>query len=111
MGIHRLLGEPGESGSFEKIHPALSVLHAGLHGLPPTHIDVGDAEVMLSDAVEFAKKAVAAGSPVDVRVWPRMWHVFTMYQEGCGCSDAKPLEHAIEAVRQQAVVFKKLDIA
>merc|ERR1712178_283386 len=69
--IYRLLGAPGEPGSFDLKDPGLSVVHAYLHDLPPTLIHVGDAEVMLSDAVDFAKKAREAGSPVDVRVWPR----------------------------------------
>lgn len=99
--IYKLLGEPGESGSYDLKDPALSVLHAELHGLPPSQIHVGDAEVMLSDSVEFAKKAVEAGSPVQVKVWPRMWHTFTQNSEGCGGKDAKPLQEAIDAIREQ----------
>lgn len=106
--IYRLLGAPGKPGSFTLTDPGLSVLHADLHGLPPTQIHVGNAEAMLSDAVEFGKKARSAGSPVDVHVWPRMWHVFTQYSEGCGIPNAKPLQEAIEAVRQQGVFLKGL---
>eukprot|EP00746_Dinoflagellata_sp_MGD_P045427 gnl/MRDRNA2_/MRDRNA2_211292_c0_seq1.p1 gnl/MRDRNA2_/MRDRNA2_211292_c0~~gnl/MRDRNA2_/MRDRNA2_211292_c0_seq1.p1 ORF type:complete len:262 (-),score=50.68 gnl/MRDRNA2_/MRDRNA2_211292_c0_seq1:334-1035(-) len=99
--IYLLLGDPGKPGSFELTEPSISVMHAELHGLPPTQIHVGDAEVMLSDSVEFAKKAKAAGSPVEVTVWPRMWHTFTQFSEGCGGPDAKPLNEALEAVKLQ----------
>merc|ERR1712194_304342 len=49
--MYMLLGKPGEPGSFPLTEPSISVLHAELHGLPPTHIHVGGAEVMKSDSV------------------------------------------------------------
>mmetsp|Transcript_19222 Transcript_19222/g.50563 ORF Transcript_19222/g.50563 Transcript_19222/m.50563 type:complete len:358 (+) Transcript_19222:185-1258(+) len=106
--IYRLLGVPGEHGSFPLTTLDLSVLHAALHDLPPMQIHVGDAEVMLSDSVEFGKKACASGSPVEVHVWPRMWHTFTQYSEGCGGDDAEPLQEAVEALKQQADFLKGL---
>lgn len=106
--IYRLLGEPGKPGSYSPTHPSISPIHADLHGLPPTHIHVGDAEVMLSDAVDFAKKANAAGSPVEATVWPRMWHTFTQFSEGCGGDDAQPLDEALQALKQQGDFFRDL---
>lgn len=40
-------------------HPYASPLYADLHGLPPILIQVGDAEVILDDAVRFAARAHA----------------------------------------------------
>jgi len=99
--IALLLGEQGADGSYALTDSALSVIHADLYDLPPALIHVGDAEVMRSDSVEFGKKAVAAGSPVDVRVWPRMWHTFTHYTEGCHGEGSQPLKEALDAVKQQ----------
>ena len=58
--------------------------------LPPTLLVVGDAEVMLGDATELAARALEAScaAPVRLRIYPRMWHVFPMYTEACGQSDA-----------------------
>jgi len=105
---YRLLGRPGEPGAHPLDEPSISVLHAQLHGLPPTQIHCGDLEVMQSDAVEFGRKAKAAGSPVEVHVWPRMWHVFTQYTEGCGGPDAVPLEEAVRACAQMTSFLKSL---
>lgn len=106
--IYQLLGKPGEPGSYNVTDPSLSVLYADLHGLPPTLIHVGDAEVMLSDSVDFGKKARAANSPVKVKVWSRMWHVFTSYSEGCQAKGAEPLEEAIQAIAEQGAFLKSL---
>jgi monoterpene epsilon-lactone hydrolase len=47
-----------------------------LAGLPPMWIQVGDHEVLLSDAKRLAQQATAAGVDVDFKVWPGLWHVF-----------------------------------
>jgi len=47
-----------------------------LAGLPPLWIQVGDHEVLLSDAQRLAKRAAEAGVEVDFKVWPGLWHVF-----------------------------------
>ena len=60
-------------------HPYASPLYAGLHGLPPVLIHVGDAEVILDDSTRFAAKASAAGVDVTLEVWdqmPHVWHAF-----------------------------------
>merc|ERR1740123_673054 len=99
--VYRLLGQPQEPNCCCPRDPAISPLHGALHGLPPTQIHVGDSEVMLSDSVDFGQKARAAGSPVSVVVWPRMWHTFTQYSEGCGGDNAQPLQEALDALQQQ----------
>mmetsp|Transcript_31841 Transcript_31841/g.90855 ORF Transcript_31841/g.90855 Transcript_31841/m.90855 type:complete len:405 (-) Transcript_31841:102-1316(-) len=97
--IYRLLGAPNTNGAVPPSKSRLSPLHSELHGLPPTQIHVGNAEVMLSDSVDFAAKAKRAGSPVEVTVWPRMWHTFTQFSEGCG--GPEPLQEALDALQQQ----------
>lgn len=62
--IYRLLGAPNTNGAVPPSKSRLSPLHSELHGLPPTQIHVGNAEVMLSDSVDFAAKA-------HVVCWPR----------------------------------------
>jgi len=106
--MYMLLGKPGEPGSFPLTEPSISVLHAELHALPPTHIHVGGAEVMKSDSVEFGKKARAAGSPVRVTVYDYMWHTFTQFSEGCGGENCKPLQEAVRCIRQQGRFLKSL---
>lgn len=106
--IYLLLGPPDEPGSFHTKEPSISVLHAALHDLPPTLIHVGDAEVMLDDSVVFGEKARGVGSPVDVKVWPRMWHVFQMYSEGCGGPNKQCLEEALQSITEMGIFLQKL---
>ena len=47
-----------------------------LAGFPPVRIDVGDAEVLLDDSVDFASRARSAGADVELTVWPDLIHVF-----------------------------------
>jgi epsilon-lactone hydrolase len=50
-------------------------LAADLTGLPPLVVHVGGAEVLLDDAVRLARRARAAGVPVDLRRLDGLWHV------------------------------------
>ena len=63
-------------GSGRPDSPLLRPLEADMVGLPPTCIHVGDHEVLLSDSVRLARHAAACGVPVELKVWPGMWHVF-----------------------------------
>ena len=56
--------------------PLLRPIEMDLTGLPPMWIQVGDHEVLLSDAERLARRAVNRGVDVDFRVWPGLWHVF-----------------------------------
>jgi epsilon-lactone hydrolase len=60
-------------------HPHASPLYAGLHGLPPLLIQVGDAEVILDDSTRFAARARAAGGDVTLEVWDQMPHVWQAF--------------------------------
>ncbi len=60
--------------------PLVSPLRGDLHDLPPTLIHVSESELLLENAQRYAAKAQAAGSPVELKTWPDMvhvWHMFT----------------------------------
>jgi epsilon-lactone hydrolase len=59
--------------------PYASPLYGELHGFPPVLIQVGDTEMLLSDAERFASKLTDAGVPVTLEVWPGMVHVWHLH--------------------------------
>jgi acetyl esterase/lipase len=61
--------------------PAVSPLFADLSGLPPLLFQVGDRETVLSDSVDFAQRARAAGVSAEAQVWPGMIHVFQQFPD------------------------------
>ena len=48
-------------GGADPRNPLVSPLYADLRGLPPLLLQVGDAEVFLSDSTRLAERARAAG--------------------------------------------------
>ena len=42
--------------------------------MPPSLIQVGSSEVMLGDSERIFDKSKLAGSPVELEVWPEMFH-------------------------------------
>ncbi len=60
-------------------NPLISPVFANVAGLPPTFIQVGDDEILLSDSTRFAEKMKAAGLDVEIEIWPGMWHVFQLF--------------------------------
>ncbi|SDH55179.1 Acetyl esterase/lipase [Leifsonia sp. 98AMF] len=58
--------------------PAASPLFASLAGLPPLHIEVGTADLLLSDAERLAAAATAAGVEVQLVVGQGLPHVFPL---------------------------------
>ena len=59
--------------------PNVSPVNADLSGFPPTLVQVGDHEILLSDSTRFADNMKAADRPVDLHIWPDMWHVFQYF--------------------------------
>lgn len=59
--------------------PEASPLFADLNGLPPTLIQVGSDEILLSDSTRLAEKLEAASVPVDCEIWEGMWHDFQIF--------------------------------
>ena len=58
--------------SVETHHPLL----ANLYGLPPMLVQVGDEELLLSDATRLAQHAANCGVPCKLEMYTRRWHVF-----------------------------------
>ncbi|MBO5055911.1 MAG: alpha/beta hydrolase [Lachnospiraceae bacterium] len=73
-------------------NPLISPLFADFTGFPPTYIQAGDNEILLSDSVELHKKMVKENVSVKIDVYKRMWHVFQM----------SPLKTAYEAMEKCA---------
>jgi len=83
---HYLAGHPADD-------PLASPIGADLRGLPPTLIQVGEAELLLSDARRLDAALSAAGVAVELQEFPRRWHVF---QQNAGVlADA---DRALDAV-------------
>lgn len=62
----------------ELTDPLISPLFGDLEGFPPTYIQVGDNEMLLSDSTMLHKKLVAANVSAKIDVFKGMWHVFQM---------------------------------
>lgn len=59
--------------------PLVSPIYADLHGLPPILIQVGDREILLSDAIRLAERARKDGVDAELEVWDGMWHVWHLF--------------------------------
>jgi acetyl esterase/lipase len=66
-------------GDADPESPLVSPLRGDLGGLPPILIIVGDAEILLDDAVRFAEKATEAGVDCTIEVWEEMVHIFPIF--------------------------------
>nr|ACL67840.1 lipolytic enzyme [uncultured bacterium] len=78
----------------------ISPLLGDLSNLPPTLIQVSRDEMLFGDAVRYANKAAAAGSSVELQVWPKLVHVFQAF--GPDLPEAtEALELAAEFIRAQ----------
>ena len=66
--------------SDQDLHsPLISPYYGDLRGLPPLLIQVGEDEILLSDAKRLADKIQAAGADVTLVIWPKMWHVWHLF--------------------------------
>ncbi|QLC25671.1 alpha/beta hydrolase [Parasphingopyxis algicola] len=66
-------------GAASTADPLVSPVLADLSGLAPLLIHAGDAELLLSDSTDLAKRAEAAGVDVEIKVWDDMVHVFQAF--------------------------------
>ena len=73
-------------------NPLISPLFGDLTGFPPTYIQVGDNEILLSDSLRLHQALVDANVSVRMEHFPGMWHVFQM----------SPLKTASEAMDKNA---------
>jgi acetyl esterase/lipase len=64
-------------GATDPRNPLVSPLYADVHGMPPTLLQVGTQEVLLSDSTRMANRLKAAGIETKLEIWPGMFHAFT----------------------------------
>ena len=58
--------------------PLISPLFGNFEGFPPTYIQVGENEILLSDALRLHRTFVEKNVSVKIDIYPGMWHVFQM---------------------------------
>lgn len=72
--------------------PRFALLGAELRGLPPLLIQVANAEILLDQGLDLARRARAADVDVELEEWDDMFHVFQivadLLDEGAGAWDA-----------------------
>jgi acetyl esterase/lipase len=86
-------------GDLSLDDPKVSPLMDAQNDLPPTLVQVGSDEILLSDSVRFTEKAKAAGVDVDLRIWKKMHHVWHM--------SASMVPEARAAIAEMATFFNK----
>lgn len=78
-GARMALGAELYLGGADPRTPLASPLFADLRGLPPMLIHVGTNEVLLDDSTLLAERAREAGVEVELRLWPRVPHVWQLF--------------------------------
>lgn len=58
--------------------PLVSPLFGDFSGFPPTYIQVGENEILLSDSTRLHQAFVDVNVSVKIDIYPGMWHVFQM---------------------------------
>ncbi|AHF77304.1 6-hexanolactone hydrolase [Sodalis praecaptivus] len=71
-------------GAVAATHPDASPVFADVSGIAPVMIQVGENEVMLSDALRLAARLGEQRVRVTLEVWPAMFHVWHL------CADVLP---------------------
>lgn len=74
--------------------PLISPAKADLAGLPPLFIQVGADEVLLSDSVEFTRRAALAGIDVRLHVWADMVHAWPLFHFALPVSGLAAIDEA-----------------
>ncbi|MET3805607.1 acetyl esterase/lipase [Nakamurella sp. UYEF19] len=87
FGWAALLGqEPGGPGVSPYASPARAET---LAGLPPTYLDVGTLDLFVEEDLEYARRLVRSGVPVELHVYPGAFHGYQQAVE----SDAAGTHH------------------
>jgi len=61
--------------------PAVSPIHADLHGLPPILVHASETEILYDDARRYVNRARAAGTPATLQTWNNTLHVWHMFEQ------------------------------
>lgn len=82
-------------GAAQQKDPLVSPLFGNLSGLPPLFIQIGQQDLLYSEAVALAEKAKEAGVETVLDEWPEMIHTFPFF--------AQDFPEAREAIRKGAM--------
>jgi len=66
------------AGGQDLKNPMISPLFGDFTGFPPTYIQVGENEILLSDSSRLHQAFAEANVSVKMDIFPGMWHVFQM---------------------------------
>ncbi len=88
--IDRMVAAYAEGRELE--NPLISPLFGDFAGFPPVYIQVGENEILLSDAKRLYKRLLEAGVSARLEIFDGMWHVFQM----------SPFKAAAEAMDKNA---------
>lgn len=66
------------AGDRDLTDPFISPLFGDVEGFPPTYIQVGENEILLSDSLRLHRAFVEKNVSVKIDIYPNMWHVFQM---------------------------------
>ncbi len=69
------------AGENRPDNPYISPLFGNFESLPPMLVHVGSEELLLDDATRAVAKAKAAGVDATLKVWPGLFHVFSLANE------------------------------
>lgn len=86
-------------GDLPPDDPRCSPLFAAHNDLPPTLAQVGSEEILLDDSTRFEASVKKAGGVVELRIWPKMHHVWHM--------SAGIVPEGKKAIREMAEHFNK----
>lgn len=90
------------AGKTDPATPLASPLMGDLSGLPPTLIQVGSEEILLSDSFALGEAAAAAGADVTLRVWPEMIHIWPFFPLSAG---ARAIDEAAAWIRARVGAY------
>jgi acetyl esterase/lipase len=80
---------------FNPADPVVSPVFGDLSGLPPTLIQVSEAEMLFDDARRYVNKARAGGTRAVVQSWAHMLHVWHIFYP-----EVREAEEAWEEIRK-----------
>lgn len=96
FGWTSLLGdEPGSSGISQYAAPARAT---DLKGLPPAFISTGALDIFVEEDIEYARRLVRAGVPVELHVYPGAFHAFDIMPDAQVAKLAR--NTSVEALRR-----------
>jgi acetyl esterase/lipase len=97
-------------GKADPRNPLASPVFGEYRGLPPLLIQVGEHEMLRDDSIRVARKAYASGIPVQLEVWPGMFHVFQSHEPLLPEARAA-IEHMAAFMRASLLVKRSIPYA